>query len=87
MFLLLNTTGVFPYLNPDPLLRYNPILQEIIRSNITAVTLQLKAIGIVDVQSFDFLDKPDSKLINDALDFLKSVEAISLDDVMTMSRI
>jgi HrpA-like RNA helicase len=43
--------------------------------------LQLKAIGVQNVSEFDFIDKPDVKLIEDSLTFLKSVGALEEPNV------
>lgn len=46
------TTRTYDEMKPSP-------LPEIQRSDLTPIVLQMKEIGIEDVQKFDFLDKPD----------------------------
>nr|XP_039255538.1 ATP-dependent RNA helicase DHX33-like [Styela clava] len=50
---------------------------EILRCNLSSVILQLMAIGITDVQTFDFMDPPPKESIEDALNQLQILGAIS----------
>lgn len=56
---------------------------EILRSNISAVILQMKAIGIKDVENFDFLDKPKAENMKSSIQLLKSLKAIDEDEGLT----
>lgn len=51
---------------------------EIQRSNMAMVALQMKAMGIDDIISFEFMDKPETSIIVDALEQLYTLGA--LDD-------
>ena len=44
--------------------------QEILRSNLATVILQMKAMGITNVKEFDFIDKPEEEA------FTKSIESL-----------
>jgi HrpA-like RNA helicase len=49
---------------------------EIQRSNLAAVVLQLKAIGVDDVLNFDFMDPPPREALKNALSSLYALEAM-----------
>lgn len=49
---------------------------EIQRCNLASVLLQLIALGINDVENFDFMDKPDENAIQKALEQLSLLEAV-----------
>ncbi len=51
---------------------------EIQRTNLSAVILQMLALGLGDIDEFPFLDKPDRRAINDGLKLLQELGA--LDD-------
>ncbi|WP_349901929.1 ATP-dependent RNA helicase HrpA [Parafrigoribacterium humi] len=56
---------------------------EILRTNLAAVILQMISLGLGDIQSFPFLQPPDSRGIKDGLDLLKELGAVSKDDAIT----
>ena len=49
---------------------------ELLRSNLASVILQMMQMGINDIQNFPFLDKPDSRLLNDGFKLLEELQAI-----------
>ncbi|MBB6522852.1 ATP-dependent RNA helicase HrpA [Pseudoteredinibacter isoporae] len=49
---------------------------EILRTNLAAVILQMLQMRIGDVRHFPFVDKPDSRLINDGFKLLQELQAI-----------
>lgn len=49
---------------------------EILRCNLAGVILQLKAMGIQDITSVDFIDKPDQKSLLAAFQTLIKLEAV-----------
>lgn len=49
---------------------------EILRTNLAAVILQMKALGFGDVEDFPFVDKPDDRLINDGFKLLAELQAV-----------
>jgi ATP-dependent helicase HrpA len=50
---------------------------EILRTNLAAVILQMTQLKLGDVRHFDFVDKPDKRLINDGYSLLEELQAIS----------
>jgi ATP-dependent RNA helicase DHX8/PRP22 len=56
---------------------------EILRVNLTSTVLNLKCIGIADVLSFDFVEKPDDDLIIQALKQLFMLDALTSTGVLT----
>lgn len=56
---------------------------EIQRSNLSNIVLTLKAMGIDDVLNFDFLDRPESALLVDALRYLYLLSALDEDGKIT----
>ncbi|XP_037076284.1 ATP-dependent RNA helicase DHX33-like [Pollicipes pollicipes] len=50
---------------------------EIQRCSLSSVALQLLTIGVRDVRNFDFLDRPDTKAIDDAMKELQLLGAVS----------
>ena len=58
-------------------------LPEIQRSNLAAVVLQLKALGIDDVANFPFMDKPSSAVLVRALEHLLRLGALDSDAKLT----
>ena len=56
---------------------------EILRSDLSSVLLQMKALGIEDVLNFDFMDKPDRRAILSSMKQLFLVEAVDLDGRIT----
>ncbi len=49
---------------------------EIQRTNLAAVILQMQLLGLGDVESFPFLDAPDSRLVNDGFRLLEELGAV-----------
>lgn len=51
---------------------------EILRTNLASVIMQMLALGLGDIEAFPFLEKPDSRFINDGLKLLEELAAIPL---------
>ena len=51
---------------------------EILRTNLAAVILQMISLGLGDIESFPFLQPPDSRGIKDGLDLLRELGAVEL---------
>ena len=51
-------------------------IPEIQRSNLATVALQLLAVGVTDVATFDFIDRPPAAALQKALALLYSLEAM-----------
>ena len=49
---------------------------EILRSNLASVILKMLRLGIKDVQAFEFLDKPDNRLLNDGFKLLQELGGV-----------
>jgi len=49
---------------------------EILRSNLASVILKMLRLGIKNVDNFDFIDKPDKRLLNDGYKLLEELNAI-----------
>ncbi len=49
---------------------------EILRTNLASVILQMLALGLGDIQKFPFLQKPDSRFINDGIKLLDELGAL-----------
>jgi len=49
---------------------------EILRSNLASVILKMLRLGIRDINRFEFIDKPDSRLLNDGYKLLQELNAI-----------
>ena len=56
---------------------------EIARSNLDHVILAMKKIGIEDVRSFDFIDKPKEEAISQAIETLKMLGALDAKEKLT----
>lgn len=56
---------------------------EIQRSNLSHVVLMMKKIGIEDVKSFEFIDPPEIKALDQALDTLKTLGALDENECIT----
>jgi len=56
---------------------------EILRSNLSAVVLQLKKLGIDDLVHFDFMDPPAPETLMRALEMLNYLGAIDDDGNLT----
>ncbi len=54
---------------------------EILRTNLAAVILQMAAIGLGDIESFPFVDPPDTRTIRDGIALLEELQAVSGDRV------
>jgi len=51
---------------------------EILRTNLASVIMQMLALGLGDIAAFPFLQKPDSRFINDGIKLLEELGAIEL---------
>jgi len=60
---------------------------EILRTNLAAVILQMISIGLGDIAAFPFLQPPDSRGIQDGMDLLLELNAISRDRTTGHTRI
>ena len=60
---------------------------EILRTNLAAVILQMISIGLGDIAAFPFLQPPDSRGIQDGVDLLRELNAISIDPTTKHTRI
>ncbi|CAN5154104.1 ATP-dependent RNA helicase HrpA [soil metagenome] len=60
---------------------------EILRTNLAAVILQMISIGLGDIAGFPFLQPPDSRGIQDGVDLLNELGAISIDRTTKHTRI
>ncbi|MFT7527550.1 MAG: ATP-dependent helicase HrpA, partial [Arenicella sp.] len=49
---------------------------EILRSNLASVILKMLRLGIKHIENFEFIDKPDSRLLNDGYKLLQELGAI-----------
>ncbi|MDO8560702.1 MAG: ATP-dependent RNA helicase [bacterium] len=56
---------------------------EILRTDLAGVVLQMIAMGIADVENFDFIDPPDKKAFHDAHKTLRALGAIDQKDNLT----
>ncbi len=56
---------------------------EILRTNLAAVLLRMRALGIRDLDAFPFLDPPARRDVNDGLRLLRELDAIDDDDTLT----
>jgi ATP-dependent helicase HrpA len=60
---------------------------EILRTNLAAVILQMISIGLGDIAAFPFLQPPDSRGVQDGMDLLLELNAISRDRTTGHTRI
>lgn len=60
---------------------------EILRTNLAAVILQMVSIGLGDIAAFPFLQPPDSRGIQDGVDLLQELNAVSRDRTTGHTRI
>ncbi|WIE64247.1 ATP-dependent RNA helicase HrpA [Curtobacterium sp. MCLR17_036] len=58
---------------------------EILRTNLAAVILQMISLGFGDIESFPFLQPPDSRGVKDGLDLLRELRAVDTDGRITKS--
>ncbi|MFQ6023753.1 MAG: ATP-dependent RNA helicase HrpA [Acidiferrobacterales bacterium] len=56
---------------------------EVRRTNLAGVVLQMKALGLEDVQRFPFIDGPDPRLIKDGFKLLTELGALDTDERLT----
>ena len=64
------------YSEEDFLSRPEFTAPEILRTNLASVILQMLALNLGDLESFPFIQKPDSRFISDGVRLLKELEAI-----------
>ena len=50
---------------------------EILRTNLASVIMQMLALGLGDIDAFPFLQRPDSRFVNDGIKLLEELGAIS----------
>lgn len=50
---------------------------EILRTNLASVIMQMLALGLGDIEAFPFLQKPDSRFVNDGIKLLEELGAIA----------
>jgi ATP-dependent helicase HrpA len=56
---------------------------EIIRTNLAAVILQMMHARLGDIRDFPFIDKPDSRMINDGYKLLEELQAVDKKGALT----
>jgi ATP-dependent helicase HrpA len=56
---------------------------EILRTNLASVILQMKALGLGDLDKFPFVEPPDRRSIRDGMALLHELGALSSDDALT----
>ena len=56
---------------------------EILRSNLASVILKMLRLGIKDIRSFEFIDQPDDRLLNDGFKLLQELNAIDEQRTLT----
>ncbi|WIB14927.1 ATP-dependent RNA helicase HrpA [Curtobacterium sp. MCPF17_050] len=56
---------------------------EILRTNLAAVILQMISLGFGDIESFPFLQPPDSRGVKDGLDLLRELRAVDTAGAIT----
>src|SRR6185295_5175511 len=56
---------------------------EILRTNLASVILQMKSLGLGDVQDFPFVEPPDYRMIRDGLATLHELSAIDENNEIT----
>ncbi|TDJ15247.1 MAG: ATP-dependent RNA helicase HrpA [Gammaproteobacteria bacterium] len=71
------------YSEEDYLARGEFTEPEIRRTNLAAVLLEMRALGIHDLDAFPFLDAPDRRRVNDGYRLLRELGAIDADDRLT----
>ena len=71
------------YSEEDYLARAQFVEPEIRRTNLAAVLLEMRALGIHDLDAFPFLDAPDRRRVNDGYRLLRELGAIDADDRLT----
>lgn len=71
------------YDQPDYESRERYTTPEILRTNLAAVILRMKALRLGDVAEFPFLDKPEARLIHDGYETLHELGAVDDDGELT----
>lgn len=56
---------------------------EILRTNLAAVILQMKQLGLGDIEAFPFIDEPAPKQISDGLNLLSELQAVDAKKQLT----
>ncbi len=56
---------------------------EILRTNLASVILQMDSLRVGHIRDFDFIEAPDSRLINDGYRLLDELQAVEPDDRVT----
>ena len=56
---------------------------EILRTNLAAVLLRMRALGIRDLECFPFIDPPERRFVNDGLRLLRELGALDCNDELT----
>ncbi|MDJ0832737.1 MAG: ATP-dependent RNA helicase HrpA [Gammaproteobacteria bacterium] len=56
---------------------------EILRTNLASVILQMDNLRVGHIREFDFIEAPDSRLINDGYRLLDELQAVTADDRVT----
>lgn len=64
------------YSESDYLSRAEFTVPEIQRTNLAAVILQMQNLGLGDIEAFPFLDRPDSRFVNDGFRLLEELGAV-----------
>ncbi|MFA5708094.1 MAG: ATP-dependent RNA helicase HrpA [Mycolicibacterium sp.] len=71
------------YSEPDFAARPRYTDPEILRTNLSAVILQMAALGLGDIESFPFLDPPDQRSIRDGVQLLQELGAFDARGAIT----
>jgi len=71
------------YAEEDFLGRAEFTVPEIQRTNLAAVILQMQNLGLGEIEDFPFLDRPDSRFINDGFKLLEELGAVDKDRRLT----
>ena len=56
---------------------------ELLRTNLASVILQMALLDLGGIESFPFVDQPDSKYVKDGYRLLRELQALDLDDKIT----
>ncbi len=65
------------YSEEDFLARPEFTQPEILRTNLSSVILQMKALGLGDIADYPFIEAPEERLINDGISVLKEIRALN----------
>lgn len=74
------------YSEEDFLSRSEFTAPEILRTNLASVILQMLALKLGDIERFPFIQKPDSRFINDGMRLLEEIGAVSSANNQTKSK-